>query len=441
MSVHKFRRIRCLFAIVLLILIASVLVAALKPNPVVLSAEQVASGSGGKVVIVDFEVPVDLGSSSLMQRAVSYAISQNASAVVILMNTPGGLLSDMVSIISSITQANASGIPVYTYVPPNALAASAGSYIAMASNGILMGTGSEIGPSTPIVVGGTDLQQNHTEAAMLNLMVSLAQKWGRNSTAAYDMVYSDRAFTATDAYSIGLIEGISGSLNQSLAVWHLQSNPQETLGENLYEEFLSTISNSVLDGILIMLGILALLLELYHPTIFLTIVGSVAVIAGFVGAEAIGASIFGFAILAVAAGLVLLELKLGHGFAVIAGIVLGAVGILYLSQGLSYSPTPINSSVEIELSVLVAVGIMAGLYIRWILGPIRKRKSFTGPESLIGKTGVAIDDLKPYGDVRVEGIIWRAKFEPGTAKAGEAVKVKAVEGLMLVVEGAVADKP
>jgi membrane-bound serine protease (ClpP class) len=429
-----------LFAIVLLILIASVLIAAPKSNPVVLSAEQAASGPGGKIVIVNFDVPVDLGSSSLMQRAVSYAISQNASAMVILMNTPGGLLSDMVSIISSITQANASGIPVYTYVPPNALAASAGSYIAMASNGILMGTGSEIGPSTPIVVGGTDLEQNHTEAAMLNLMVSLAQEWGRNSTAAYAMVYSDQAFTATDASSIGLIDGVADSLNQSLAVWHLQGNPQETLSENLYEEFLSTISNSTLDGILIMLGILALLLELYHPTIFLTIVGGVAIIAGFVGAEEIGASIFGFAILAVAAGLVLLELKLGHGFAVIAGMVLGAVGILYLSQGLSYSPTPINASVEIELTVLVAVGIMSGLYIRWILGPIRKKKSFTGPESLIGKIGVAINDLKPTGDVRVEGIIWRAKFEPGTAKAGEAVKVKAVEGLMLVVEKAAADK-
>lgn len=430
-----------MFAIVFLILIASVLIAAPKSNPVVLSSEQATSVPSGKVVIVNFDVAVDLGSSSMMQRVVSYAIGQNASAIVIIMNTPGGLLSDMVSIISSITQANASGIPVYTYVPPNALAASAGSYIAMSCNGILMGTGSEIGPSTPIVVGGTALEQNHTEDAMIDLMVSLAQEWGRNSTAAYDMVYSDEAFTASNATSIGLINGVSNSLNQSLAVWNLQGNPQVTLSENFYEQFLSAISNSTLDGILILLGIVALCLEFFHPTIVLAIIGCVAIIAGFVGAEEIGASILGFAILAVAAGLVLIELKLGHGFAMMAGVILGAVGILYLSQGLGYSPTPINASVVIELSALVAVGIMAGLYIRWIIGPLRKKKSYTGPESLIGKIGVALTDLKPEGDVRVEGIIWRARFDSGTAKAGEAVMVKAVEELMLVVEKPPAKKP
>src|ERR1700751_2936630 len=115
------------------------------------------------------------------------------------MNTPRGLLNDMTSIIRVIDLANQAGIPPYTYVPPNALAASAGSYIAMASNKILMGPGSEIGPSTPIVVGGTPLEQNHTEGAMISLMVSLAEKWDRNSTAAQSMVYSDLAYSADDA--------------------------------------------------------------------------------------------------------------------------------------------------------------------------------------------------------------------------------------------------
>ena len=94
----------------------------------------------------------------------------------------------MISIISSIPSANQSGIPTYTFVVPNGLVASAGSYIAMATNRIYMATGSVIRPSTPIVVGGTYLEQNHTQAAMLNLLVSLAQKWGRNATAAYFMV-------------------------------------------------------------------------------------------------------------------------------------------------------------------------------------------------------------------------------------------------------------
>ena len=91
-------------------------------------------------VVVNFDVPVDPGSSSLMADAVATAKSSGAPAIVIEMNTPGGYLSDMLDIVASIQQANQSGIPTYTYVPPDALAASAGSYIAMASNGILDGS-------------------------------------------------------------------------------------------------------------------------------------------------------------------------------------------------------------------------------------------------------------------------------------------------------------
>ena len=134
--------------------------------------------ASGIVVIADFSVPVDPGSSAFMSRVVSTAQSQHAAAIVIEMNTPGGLLSDMVSIVGSITTANQSGIPTYTFIVPNGLGASAGSYIAMATNKILMAPGSEIGPSTPIVVGGSALEQNHTQAAMLDYMTSLAERVG-----------------------------------------------------------------------------------------------------------------------------------------------------------------------------------------------------------------------------------------------------------------------
>ncbi len=111
--------------------------------------------SGNIVVIADFNVQVDPGSVAFMSRVVSTAQSQNAAAIVIEMNTPGGSLNDMLSIISSITAANQSSIPIYTFIVPNGLGASAGSYIAMATNRILMAPGSIIGPSTPYIIGGT----------------------------------------------------------------------------------------------------------------------------------------------------------------------------------------------------------------------------------------------------------------------------------------------
>jgi membrane-bound serine protease (ClpP class) len=196
------------------------------------------------------------------------------------------------------------------------------------------------------------------------------------------------------------------------------------------------LSNATLDGILFLVGVIAIVLDIYHPTIVLTILGVIAIVAGLVGAEIIGASLLGIVILVVAAALIVVELKLGHGFALMAGVVLGAFGIYYLSLGMQYSPSPITALVEIELGLLVVFGVIIGLYIRWVIGPIRRRSKLTGPESMIGKTGVAITDLNPKGEVRVDGEIWRAESLSGTIAKGEQVSVKALKGLVVVVEKA-----
>lgn len=399
------------------------------------SGYTVAQEASGSVLILNFNVPVDPGSSAFVARAVNLAITENASALVFQMNTPGGLLSDMVSIVSSIADANQAGIPTYTFVVPNGLAASAGSYIAMATNKIFMGPGSVIGPSTPIVVGGTELEQNHTEAAMLELMTSLAQKWGRNDTTApYEMVVLDEAFSASEAVANHVADGFANSLNDVVNEVGLSGKPLVVLSESLYEQFTSALSNPVLDGILMLLGTVAVVLDIYHPTILLTIVGATAIVAGLIGAEVINASLFGLVLLAIAAALIVLELKLGHGFAMMIGVIIGAFGIFLLAQGLSYSPSPITNVTELELFMVVVVGIVAGLYFRWMIGPIIRKSKLTGPEALAGQTGVAVTDLKPEGEVRVGGIIWRARSISGDVPKGESVKVVSLKDLVLTVE-------
>jgi membrane-bound serine protease (ClpP class) len=392
--------------------------------------------SSGAVIVANFNVPVDPGSSAFIARVVSTAQTEKAAAIVLEMNTPGGLLSDMISIVSSITDANQSGIPTYTFIVPNGLGASAGSYIAMATNRILMAPGSEIGPSTPIVVGGSALEQNHTQAAMLSFLTGLAEKWGRNATAVFEMVQADEAFSANEAVAIHVADGTADSLGSALSQLGLSTNPQVILSEDFYEQIISALSNTVLDGILFLVGVIAIVLDVYHPTIILTIVGVIAIIAGLIGAEIIDASMLGIVILIVAAGLIIVELKLGHGLVLVAGVVLGAFGIFYLSLGLQYSPSPITGLAEIELGLLVVFGVLAGLYIRWIIGPLRKRTKLTGAEALLGKTGVALSDLKPNGEVRVEGEIWRAQSTSGNIQKGEQVTVKALKGLVVIVEKA-----
>ncbi|MGC9071422.1 MAG: NfeD family protein [Acidilobus sp.] len=390
---------------------------------------------GLPVILVNFNVPVDLGSSTMMARVVETAETLHAKAVVIVMNTPGGYLSDMLKIVGDMESLQSYGIPVYTYVPPDGMAASAGSYIAMASNGIIMANGTFIGPSTPIVVGGTPLEQNHTEAAMLAFMESLASKWGRNATAASYMVLYDEAYTAQQALRYHLINGISNSLQGALAAWNLTGYPQLTMSESLYEQFLSVLSNPTVDGLLISLGFLVVLLDLYHPTFLLSAIGIIAIALGLVGAEIIGASAIGLTLILIGAALMLLELKMGHGLAVMAGAVLSAVGIYLMALNIPYVTTsaPTAPKAILEDSAIAVVGVAAGLYIRWIVGPARRKRVMAGPESLIGAMGVAVSDLGPEGEVRVEGIIWRAKSMT-PVKAGSRVKVIGREGLALVVE-------
>ena len=404
-----------------------------------LSAIPVHSQQSNAVVVIDFHYTVDMGASSLFSSAVGYAIQSRAKAILIVMNSPGGYLSDMLNIISYIRKANQSGIPVYTYVIPDGLAASAASYIAMATNRIIMGPGSEIGPSTPIVVGGTELEQNHTESAMLSLMQSEAQEWGRNVTAASDMVLYDRAYSAPQAYSMGLINGLASNLTQAEEMLGISGLPQVYFSESYYDQFLSVISNSTVDGLLILLGMILIALDVLHPTFIMSLLGGIALLMGLVGAELIGASVLGLTLLAVSAVLLVIEIKTGHGVSLIASVLVGLAGIYLLGEGVQVSPQPSYVQYYIVSVALVAFAVFAAIYIR-SLWKYRRRSPFTGKESLVGKAGVAVKDLSPCGEIRVEGFIWKACTKGDKIKKGEEVVVVSYEGLSLIVERRQKDK-
>ena len=289
----------------------------------------VTASSRGEVVIVEMNVPIDPGSSGMMSRAVSQAQSDDASAVIINMNTPGGLLSDMLSIVDSIGN---STVPVYTYVGNDSLAASAGSYIAMATKIIFMGPGSEIGPSTPIVEGGTDLQQNHTASAMLLFMSALAQQNGRNTTAASNMVLYDIAYSQQTALQYHVADRASNSLQQTIDDLNLSSSGQVTDQREPERTGPQLLSDPTVDGIFLLLGIVAIAIDFLHPTILLSVAGGVMIVLALIGAESIqgaGTSSYSFLVplvlFAVAATLIIFEIKTGHGFFLFSGVAVGAL--------------------------------------------------------------------------------------------------------------------
>lgn len=404
-----------------------------------LSLSRVQGTSPQQVVVINLNVQIDQGSNGLMSRGIQTANAAHASAVIINMNTPGGLVADMLSMISAI---NSSSAPVYTFVGPDALAASAGSYIAMATKLIFMAPGSQIGPSTPIVQGGSALQQNHTEDALLSLMQGLAAANGRNVSAVTNMVVNDIAYPYNIALQLHVADRESDSLSQTLSMLNLSGASIITVSENAPEELVSILSNPIVDGILLLIGVIAIVLDFLHPTVLLSIAGAVLIALGIIGAEAIEGPTLNPAVIvpiiffALAATLIVFELKTGHGIMLFAGVVVGAIGTLLLTYEVPYSPSPIGNLQYLEIGLIVVFGAFFALYARWVGKAIRK-KPVTGPESLVGKVGTVISEVAPEGEISIDGIVWKARAsrpDVGKLGKGEKATVTGISGLTLLVE-------
>ncbi len=391
------------------------------------------------VLVLNLHEEIDPGSSHFISSALAGVNKNNTVAVVIDMNTPGGILQNMLYIINAINATQSLGIPVYTYVPSYGGAASAGSYIALASTAVYMGNGTVIGPSTPIVVGGTSLEQNHTENYFISYMGAIAQENHHNVTAAEIMVSHDTAYTGVQAISNGLVNGYASNLTTFLAKMNLSGYNVITQNPGYYDNFLSFLSNTTVDGLFILVGSIAILADIYHGTAVLTIVGIALIALGLLGAEIVSASLVGLILVMMGAIFIFLEAKTGHGVALISGVIVTLFGTFmlaspYFSSNPGYSPSPFGTG-DIVAAVLIAViAVVVGLLVRRIAISFRAKK-FTGSESLIGKTAVVRKAINPMGTVSVEGIQWRARTEDGSLVDSNAkVTVVGREDLVLVVK-------
>ncbi|MGC8609441.1 MAG: NfeD family protein [Thermoplasmata archaeon] len=392
------------------------------------------------VVVINLDEEIDAGSSNMIVTTLNGLNSSTTEAVIISMNTPGGILENMLQMVNAITGAESRGIPVYTYIPVNGMGASAGSYVAMATEGIYMGNGSYIGPSTPIVEGGTALQEQHTTSAMEELMVSMASENGRNVSAAYSMVSNNTAYTANEAYKIGLVEGVYSSLASLISAKDLSGYPVVNVYPSVYDNFLSFLSNPYVDGILIILGFVAIMLDFLHGTVVLSITGATMLVLGFLGAQLISASIVGIILLMMGAVLILLEAKTGHGFSLLSGVVIGLVGTFmlaspYYSSNPGYSPSPFTTfDLLTTILILIVVGFLV-FYIRRILKTLKyHRMKNSGAEALISRQAVAVTDIDPHGWVSVDGIEWQAETEDKSSiMKGEKVIIVSRDELVLIV--------
>lgn len=402
--------------------------------------------------VASLNADIDPGTQDFMSTTVSNAESLCAGHLVLLLTTDGGDGASMQNMISSIASYQQWGGNFTTLIAPeSSYAFSAGAYISEASTDIYMVPGTTIGSATPIVEDIPTGEVNTTMAKDINAFASymetLTSENGRNATATGLMVTNGVSYIDTVALKEHVVNGVINQTTVSGALAALgvpASTPINT--ESLSAQFISVLSNPNVSSLLFLVGILAVLIDIYHPTIVLSVVGVAVMVLALFGLGVFGASLTAIALMLVGAFFVFLEVKTQHGISAAIGIIVFAVGFLLVFQlppaspnsalpGADFFGIPLISYALLGVLGVCAVGGSAYLY--RVRKELASTPSHFDSNQIVGKEGKMESDLKAGGQAVaiIESEEWTVTGSENISKGAE-VKVKAVSGLRLVVERA-----
>jgi membrane-bound serine protease (ClpP class) len=402
-----------------------------------------------RVLAVEFANDVNPATANYLTSQLERAQKDGYSAVVILLDTPGGLAESMRDIVQ---KELASTIPVIVYVSPDgARAASAGVWIGQAADVLAMAPQTNIGSSTPISLGGENIQKDlrrkvvNDAAASLR---SLAQSHDRNVGWADRAVRQASNLTAEEALAQNVIDVVAPDLPSLLnQIDGMRTVPKgfvletagadiTTVGMSLWDRVLDTLIDPNIIVLLLSLGVLAITVEIFNPgLIFPAAFGVIALIVAFFGLQVLPFSWAGILLLVAAFGFFLTDAFVtSHGVLTVAGVVSFVFGALMLFN-------PAGADYQVSLPVAIAIAGVIALFIGFALAKalaVRRRPPKTGQEELVGQTGVVRRWLDPEGQIHVRGELWKARVPDGeSVPAGSLVRVDRVtEGLVLEVSPA-----
>jgi membrane-bound serine protease (ClpP class) len=407
-----------------------------------------------KIVVDDTIQPI---SDEYIGRAIDEAARRKAKAVLIEMNTPGGMVSSTREIIEKIST---SPVPVIVYVTPTGgHAGSAGIFILVSADVAAMAPGTAAGAAHPVVLVGPvqlkpdDEMKRKIENDAAALIRSVASKRGRNIEAAEGAVRESKSFTEQEALSQHLIEYVASSpedlfrqmkdrpfkrFNGENATLDLEGQPIVGFDMTLKERILDALMDPNLAFLLLAIGALALYIEFNHPGA--VIPGTVGVVFILIAAFALNLLPTRFAALGLIVGAFALfaaEAKFGsHGVLTVGGMVLLTLGGLLLVD----APIP---EMGVHLATALAVSIPLAIITTFLMVKVleaRRNKVVTGQQGLIGETGVARTALSPEGKIFVRGELWNA-VASSPLPIGQLVVVRSVDGLILLVDPLAAPAP
>jgi membrane-bound serine protease (ClpP class) len=400
-----------------------------------------------KVTVDDTIQPI---TAEYISRAIDQAANSHSRALLIEMNTPGGLVSSTREIIDKITK---STVPVIVYVTPTGgHAGSAGIFILESADIAAMAPGTAAGAAHPVTFIGPvqvkpdDEMNRKIENDTAALIRSVASKRGRNVEAAEGAVRESKSFTEQEALSQHLIDYVATSpedlfhqmqgksfkrFDGTTASLNLEGQPTAAFDMTLKERILDALMDPNLAFLLLAVGALALYIEFNHPGA--VIPGTVGVVFILLAAFALNFLPTRFAALGLMLGAFALfaaEAKFAsHGVFTTGGIVLLTLGGLLLVD----SPIP---EMRVHLLTALSVSIPLGLitaFLMTIALKARRNKVVTGAQGLLGETGVAQTPLAPQGKVFVHGELWDA-VASSALPVGELVVVRRIDGLILEVD-------
>ena len=442
------------------------------------------AAADGTVFQLDLEGALGVATAEYIVKGIEQAGDEGASAVIIRMDTPGGLVEPMRDIVQAIL---ASRVPVVTYVSPGgARADSAGTYILLASHIAAMAPTTHLGAATPVsMIGGglspgdkeskdekSDEQEGPADEAgettepeapdtamerkvlndAISYIRSLAERRGRNADWAEEAVRSAATLTAREALEqnvidliaadraelLSAIDGMEVEVNNAMVTVDTAGAEVQVVEPNWRQKILNAIARPEIAVLLLMVGLYGLLFEGYNPGAILPgVAGIICLLLAAYALQVLPVNYAGLALIIVGVVLIVAEAFVPSfgalGLGGIAAIIFGS--IMMFDSGIP--------GFGISISFVVALGLVAGGLLFWMVSylvRLRNRGAVSGRESIIGGIGTATESFTGLGHIWLESESWSVHSTVPIEK-GQQVRVTAMNGLVLEIEplGAPAD--
>lgn len=405
-----------------------------------------AAPAPAQVVLLRVHDTIQPISEQYISRGLARAADTHADAVLIELNTPGGLLESTRSIVHDIL---ASPSPVIVYIAPSgSRAGSAGFFILESADIASMAPGTNAGAAHPVIMGGTAdaVMKQKIENDATAFLRSYVSRRNRNTDAAQDAVLNSKSYTEREAEQLKLIDIVAPSntalldaldgrvvtrFDGSSATLHTRNAHITPVDTTVRENILDRLMDPNLAVLILVVGGLLVYLEFNTPgTIIPGALGTLLVVLALFALNLLPIRYTSLMMLIAAFILMVLEAKFAsHGVLATAGVICLVFALLTLVAG----PIP---EMRVSMATAIGTGIAFGAITTFLVRitiRARRNKVLTGPEALIGSIAIAQQALDPRGQVMVHGELWFAE-SPSPVSAGERVRVREVRNLTLLVE-------